>query len=204
MKKTFRAIFSLVLVLALVFTVAACGGKKDDGKKEDDKADAAKVEVKDSLEILTKVWDALPEDNKFFAVGGSFDNNTATENAPGNFGVESAEALDNTLAFPAASVDMIDQAANLMHAMNANTFTMASFHLKDGKNLDTVVKAIDDNIANRQWMCGFPEQLVIATINDDYVITMFGALDLIDAVKAQISTTYPTAVFAIEKNLMEE
>ena len=38
---------------------------------------------------------------------------------------------------------------------------------------------MQDNIANRQWMCGFPEELTIATVGE-YVVVAFGAADIMD------------------------
>ena len=40
------------------------------------------------------------------------------------------------LYIPAENVSMIDEAASLIHAMNANTFTGAAFHLTDAGNAD--------------------------------------------------------------------
>ncbi len=221
MKKTLFAI----LALTLVFSMASCSDNKEDPKDttaavtdavtETDApststpdistpdTDVPADETAGALGIIETVWNAIPEDGKFYCVGGSFDAGTAVENAPGDFGVSDAAAVDNSLGFPAASISMIDEAANLIHGMNANNFTMAAYHLTDVSNLDAAVKAIDENLTNRNWMCGFPEVLKIVTVNDEYVISIFGAAEIIDPVMAQISASYPTAVVALDKSLME-
>lgn len=156
-----------------------------------------------ALDILETVWNNLDEDKKFASFGGNNITGTVVEDAPGNYGVDSPEDVDNALGFPAASIDMIDEAANLIHMMNANTFTMASYHVTDTANLDAAVKAIDDNLSDRQWMCGFPDLLTILTIDDEYIVSIFGAGDLVNAVKDQVIASYPDAVVALDKNLMD-
>ena len=49
--------------------------------------------------------------------------------------------------------------------MNANTFTAGAFHVASSSDVDSVVSDLKDNIMNRQWMCGFPDKLVILTLS---------------------------------------
>ncbi len=204
-----------VTLLAFSMLLSACGSKDntntDAGTPENGVTDVA-PEAGDTAEstveggalgILETVWNGLGEDKKFASFGGNNITGTPVENAPGNYGVDSPEDVDNSLGFPAASIDMIDEAANLIHMMNANTFTMASYHVTDKANLDAAVKAIDDNLSVRQWMCGFPELLTIITIDGEYIVSMFGAGDLVTSIKDQVIASYPNAVVALDKNLME-
>lgn len=184
-----------ILVIALAFSMVSCGEKNV--------ADESSSQIKSSLEILETVWDAMPEDSKFFSFGGNINTGTSVDNAPGDFGVSNAEDVDYTLGFPEDSIDMIDQAANLIHVMNANTLTMASYHITDKSNLDAAVKAIDDNLTNRQWMCGFPDKLAVITIDGEYVVSIFGSLDLVEGLKTQVTKSYSQAVVAVYKDLVE-
>ena len=63
--------------------------------------------------------------------------------------------------------------------MNANTFTAGAFHVASSSDVDAVVSDLKDNVMSRQWMCGFPDKLVILTLGD-YVISCYGAEDLVD------------------------
>ena len=96
---------------------------------------------------------------------------------------------------------MIDGAASLMHAMNANTFTGAAYHVADAGNLDAFVAAMKGAIESNQWMCGFPEKLIIATLGEDYAVVAFGAADIIDNFKTKLTAAYPVTVIAVEEAL---
>ncbi len=205
-----------VTLLALSMLLSACGSKDNSTNAGTTDPNAGVTDVAPeagdtadstveggALGILETVWNSLGDDKKFASFGGNNITGTPVENAPGNYGVDSPEDVDNSLGFPAASIDMIDEAANLIHMMNANTFTMASYHVTDKANLDAAVGAIDDNLSVRQWMCGFPELLTILTIDGEYIVSMFGAGDLVTSMKDQVIASYPNAVVALDKNLME-
>ena len=48
---------------------------------------------------------------------------------------------------------------------------------------------IKENIFGRQWLCGFPEKLVILTVGD-YIVSVFGAAELTDPFIAKLSAEY--------------
>lgn len=133
--------------------------------------------VTDTEKALNAGWSKLADDERFFAMGG--DAETPVDGAPGNFSIADAEALDSTLGFPAASVGSIDEAASLLHAMNANTFTGAAYRVAEGVDADALADDIKTNILARQWMCGFPETLIIIKA-DDILITAFGDGEIIE------------------------
>ncbi|MDO4673515.1 MAG: hypothetical protein Q4A76_11445, partial [Porphyromonadaceae bacterium] len=109
-------------------------------------------------EILTKVWESYPDTDKFAVMGGDY--NHMVENAPGEFDVNDKESLSSLLIVPDDAAAYLDQASSLIHAMNANTFTSAAFHIADAKNTEAFVSSLKDALLNNQWMCGFPEQLL--------------------------------------------
>ena len=41
----------------------------------------------------------------------------------------------------------------------------------------------------RQWMCGFPDKLVVAVV-DEYVVAAFGAEDLVDTFMTHLNGIY--------------
>ena len=115
-----------------------------------------------------------------------------TEDAPGRFGVEDGDTLDYMLGFPAADADKLTDAASLSHMMNANTFTAGAFHVTNSSDVDTVVSDLKDNIMNRQWMCGFPDKLVVLTLGD-YVVSCFGAEELVDEFSEKVTAAFSGA-----------
>ncbi len=198
----------LIMALALVFTLASCGGKKDDDNVDanipaqtdkveegSDTGEATDDEDKDTdknenentgdsvtVAVLESVWNSYADDEKFPAMGGDFD--VMADGVPGAYSISDAEALDSALGFPADRIGDIDEAASLQHMMNANTFTGASYHMADGTDAKSLAEAIKDNIMNRQWMCGFPETLIIIEA-DGCLITAFGNGEIIENFKTK-------------------
>lgn len=152
-----------------------------------------------ALEVIESVWATYEEENKF-PVGGGDSANLNME-GPGSFDATNAEELDVTLGFPAAQVDKIDDAASMMHMMNANTFTGGVYHVTDAANVQTVADALKENIMNRQWMCGFPETLIIVSLGDNYVVSAFGNGDIIETFKTKLSAVYTDATVLYEESL---
>ena len=146
MKRT----LSLMLALVMAVSLMACG-KKDDGKSN---ADAPA----DSLALLTKVWDSYTDDEKFPAAGGDYE--TSVDDAPGAFDPSNADNLNFLLTVPTEDASLIDDAASLMHMMNANTFTCGALRVKNGDDAATLAEDLRDAIQNTQWKCGFPDKLV--------------------------------------------
>lgn len=186
MKKYIAALLSF----AMIFALCACGGQQ------------ASV-AENSLDLLEKVWETYGADEKFPAAGGDFTDENMTMDAPGNFGIEDKTALDTSLGLPSSAADLIDNAASLTHMMNVNTFTAAAFRLTDAANADTVVKAISDNLMNRQWMCGFPDELVIITVGD-YVISFFGKEDLTDTFEDKVLACFEGAEVVFDEDLIDD
>lgn len=192
MKKWIAILLALTLALALV----GCGSKdaSDDTAGGEENTPVAA----DSLELLTKVWDTYGDQEKFSAVGGDFNPDTQTMDAPGSFSLEDAQVLDNTLAFPAANVDQLENAASLIHMLNANTFTCGAYQVKEGADLQALTTAIQENIAGRQWICGAPQQYYIATV-DNFIIAAFGHDELMDVFKDKVAAVYPDIQVAFDQ-----
>lgn len=193
MKKIATILFAAMLIISL----AACG-KKGEGQGVKDDQD---VNIKDSLELLDTVWNSYTEEEKFPAAGGDMTEENMAMDGPGRFGIEDAVMLDSTLGFPAAALSQIDDAASLMHMMNANTFTCGVFRVKDSDSINSLTDQLKENIMNRQWVCGFPEKLVIMTVGD-YVISFFGDGGITDTFKAKVSASYETAQIICEEPII--
>lgn len=207
---------SLVILLAttLAFSLTACGNKEttqqpqqqeqeqeqnqeqnQDQSQEQQQTEA--VAITDPVELLTTVWDSYADDDKFAVAGGDMSEENMTMDGPGRYGIEDAELVDNSLGFPAADIDQIDDAASLTHMMNANTFTAGAYHVVDSTNIATVAADVKENILNRQWICGFPDKVVIASVGN-YVVAFFGENGIVDTFKTQLTEVYPTATIISE------
>lgn len=153
-----------------------------------------------ALSLLTSVWSTYSEDDKFPAAGGDAEH--AVDGAPGSFDVSNADSLTYQLTFPSADVSLIDGAASLVHMMNLNTFTCGAFHVSDAGNVSTVAADIRSAVQGKQWMCGFPERLVILT-SGQYVVSVYGNESLVNtfrdkfvAAHSGASTVYDEAIGA--------
>ena len=184
MKRT----LSLMLALVMAVSLMACG-KKDDGKNN---ADAPA----DSLALLTKVWDSYTDDEKFPAAGGDYE--TSVDDAPGAFDPSNADNLNFLLTVPTEDASLIDDAASLMHMMNANTFTCGALRVKNGDDAAKLAEDLRDAIQNKQWMCGFPDKLVILTLGD-YVVSCYGAEDLVDQFSGKVTETFADAAVVCDE-----
>lgn len=186
-KNKMKKILKLFLVAVMCLSVVACG----QSSKDDD------IEVKDAVELLNNVWSTYSEDELFPAMGGDY--NAMAENAPGKFDLSDPNIVENVLHFPADSLEFVDDAASIMHMMNANTFTCGAFHVADGK-MDQVSAATKDNIMNTQWICGFPQLLVMVDVNG-YLVAAFGNEELITTFKTKLLEVYKNADILFEESL---
>ena len=183
-----KKILTLAIAAVLVFSLVSCAKKdKEDVTTGTSAADVQKNGPKSALEILETVWKKYSADDKFAAMGGSEKN--MTEDAPGKFDLGDAEALDFELGFPKAEVGKLDDAASLLHMLNQNTFTCGVYHVKNSADIEALAAKIKDNILARNWMCGFPEKLVIMTVGD-YIVSVFGAAELISTFTAKLTDSY--------------
>lgn len=208
MKKRMLAVLGmLMLSMALV----ACSGEDNrtsdevatqdtvetpaDENAGEDTQDAAGADTTDnetadmdSVSILSDVWSTYGENEKFYGMGG--DMNNMVENAPGMFSLDDKEALAATLLVQADAAEMIDEAASLVHGMNLNIFTGAAFHLTDAANKEAFAELMKNSIINNQWMCGSPDQYVIYSVGDEYVVMAFGAVDVLPVFKEKFTTVH--------------
>ena len=201
MKKKIAMLITLLMCTMLMMTLIGCG-KSDDAQTPDgDTTVSITVDVADSADLLTKVWNTYEEADKFPIGGGDYEN--MVMDTVGAFDVTKTEDLDSLLGMPAAGATMIDDAASMMHMMNANTFTAGAYHLLDASLQQELADLLKDNIMNRQWMCGFPDTLVIASVGDEYVISAFGNAEIIETFKTKLQEQYEVTEVIYEESLTE-
>lgn len=189
-----KRIIAVLMAAMLMLSLVACGGGTDT-------TTAPASTIASPLEILNTVWATYADEEKFPAAGGDMTEENMNMEGPGVYGLADTEALDATLGFPAASVAKIDSAASLMHMMNANTFTCGAYHLVNAADKDAVVEELKTNISGRQWMCGFPDKLVIVAV-EDYLVSYFGNGEIVDNFTAKLTTSYTQAAVVCEESLV--
>ena len=189
----------LLICGMMILSLFGCGKKED--VTETPAPEAATVDVADATELLSNVWGTYTEAELFPIGGGDYEN--VVMDAPGKYDVSKAEEMDSVLGLPQSSAAMIDDAASMMHMMNANTFTCGAYHLTDASKQQAFADALKENIMNRQWMCGFPDTLLIASVGDEYVVSAFGNAEIMETFKTKLTAQYEAAEVMYEESLVQ-
>ena len=182
-----KKILALILAMIMVLSFAACGNSEAETENGGEEVTGGSA-----LEILETVWGKFGEDEKFFAMGGDYDN--MVDNAPG--AVTNADFISGVLLVPAGTETL--EAASLVHAMNLNSFTAGAFKVADAA---AFAETMHEAIASNQWMCGFPDKMVIATIGNEYVVAAFGVNDAINPFAAKFVEAYPSATVVYSESI---
>ena len=194
-KILYIAIAAIVVIVAVVLSVVFLGGNNTNNG-----GNQTVLPYKNATELLTLAWDKVPyliddagtpdeteddltkyieyEGEKYHNFVGGFELDAEefpvqVEGAPGNFMLD-GEMIDSMLGYPAAKLSSIDSASSLKFGMNENMFTCGAYHFVDGTNVTELANAIEENIQNRQWWCGFPEKVIIIQLPGNYLISIFG------------------------------
>ena len=160
---------AMLLAVMTAVSLTACAAKNGGQETASD--------IPDALTILDTVWASYSEENM-------------TDGKPGKVSLEKPSEIEYLLTLPASVIEEADDAASLFHMMNGNTFTCGVLHLKDAGQLDAAAGEVKTYVMNTQWMCGFPDKLVVASL-DGYLISVFGAEDLVDTFRDKLQTAYP-------------
>lgn len=196
--KYLKKLIALALCAGMLFALAACG-KQNDKNNAGGNGTPEGQGPASPLELLTKVWDSYTDAEKFPAAGGDYDN--SVDGAPGTFDISKADNVEYLLTLPQDKVSLIDGAASLMHMMNANTFTCGAFHVTSKDDVETVASDLRDAIQSKQWMCGFPDKLVIFTY-DQYVVSLYGDEELVNTFRDKFTATYSDSTIAYDEAIL--
>ena len=182
-----KKLISLALVLALALSVlAGCGAPADNGGASNETAAPASA-----VEVLENVWNLFGDDEKFPVMGGDFE--AAVMDAPAVWNSDLLVDLSYSLQLPEAEMAKVADAATMIHMMNANTFTSAVLHLNEGEDVAAFAANAKECIMSAQWMCGFPEKLVIADMGGNYLLIAYGLNDAINPFEAKLAEAYADA-----------
>lgn len=178
-----KKFLSVMMVMALLATVfAGCGSKQEETPDANLPGSA--------LEVLENVWADFAENEKFPVIGGSMA--ASVDNAPGSYDLAD-ENISFSLLIPAQQLGNVTEAASMIHMMNANTFTCAAYKLADGVKAADFGAAMKDAVMNNQWMCGFPDRLLVSSFGDSYVVVAFGVNDAMTPFETHLASVYPDA-----------
>lgn len=186
---------SMMLIAALMLTVLVGCGKSG----ETTPATGEPAGPDSALELLNTVWGLYGEDEKFPATGGEM-GETLTE-GPGAF-TTIDEMVTYSLLIPTDQLENVTEIASLSHMMNSNTFTGGAYRLAEGVTAEDFGKAMESAVLGNQWMCGFPDQLLIQSVGSGYVVVAFGHEEIMEVFKTHLLEAYPDSVTLTEEPIM--
>lgn len=217
MKKIIALLLAAVM-LTLTISLVSCGETKDPGSSSGNGTTTESTTTTttttttpdvpvtpayaNALDLFNKIWGSYTDDDKFPVGGGDEDHNS--DEGPGAFDIEKNK--ESIKAYTHITDDLLgtvtNDAANLMHMMNTNTFSSAIFHLKDAKTAESFAKDYNSAIMGTHWICGSPERVLVISV-DEYVIVAFGYAELTDTFKAKCLAVDTSAKLLID-NAIEE
>ncbi len=188
-----KKLIAMLLAAVMVLSMAACNPTTNDNTGDND-ASGNGVSVDDSvptgtLEVLKNIWSLYGEDEKFAIMGGNPEGGVMGE--PAVYDQAFVQNLTYNLLVPEMHINFVAEASTMIHMMNANSFTSGVVKVEEGKDVKDFCETMRDAIQNNQWMCGFPERLIISSVGGNYVLIAFGVNDLMTPFATHLSAAYP-------------
>ena len=188
-----KKIITFMLAATMILGLAGCGNTKNENTES--------KEFASSEALLTSIVETFKEDEQFPIGGGDFENQVMDK--PGKFDVSNADEMEAMLGLPVDQAESVDGAASMVHMMNANTFTGAAYHLAEGVDVKEFAEAVKENITKRQWLCGMPDQLLVIDGGNGYVLTAFGAEDIMTVFKDHTMEVLGGAEVLVEEQIVD-
>lgn len=186
-----KKLISIFMAALVALSLTACAAKP---------AETQTADITDALTLLNTVWAQYDESDKFPAAGGDYSEENMTDGAPGKIGLDNLSDAGYLTSLPESVLEQADDAASLMHMMNTNSFTCGVVRLADAEAATAAAAEAKSAILAKQWMCGFPDKLVVATVGQ-YLVSVYGLNDLVDTFCAKLQAAYPQTTIVSEDSI---
>ena len=153
-----------------------------------------------SAKALQKIWDLYPEGERFAVYGGAVEQSVA--DGPGDLDMSVTEEITTRYLLPEGQLGMVQEGASLVHLMNNNIFTAVVFRLTENTDTQGLAKAWRDSIQGTRWVCGQPDRMLMAQLEDSHILMAFGSQDAMSAFRGKVAEAYPTANFLYEEAIV--
>lgn len=181
MKKIVCVTLTTIMILLLL---TGCGSKKNDSGSEGSSTSAEA--------LLQDIWGAFNEKDQF-AVSGGDEKNAAQGPARFEINADNAETFQYLLHVTDEMYAQLENdAATMQHMMNTNTFSAAVVKLKSGVDTKSFADSYQQELNGQQWMCGFPDKMVIAKVSG-CIVSVYGAEDLVNTFRDKLTAAYENA-----------
>ena len=207
-----KKLIALMMAFAIVASFAACGAKNEtentpetttmpeEGIAIDENIAGTLGNTGDykpqidsnstALELLEPIWMGLGGEHQPAAYGGHFSEEYSS--GPATYELTYADELANVLMLPTDKMDSVEDAATVVHLLNANSMTAGVVKLKEGTDVKAFADAVADRITNNQWICGFPEWMSVVQINDNFLFIAYGVYDLVAPMVENMDSSWNT------------
>ena len=150
-----KKVLSVVLALALVLSMTACGGKKTQ------ETEAAAMKVEGSMEeLLNKTIEQRPVE----FMGGVIPVDLTDSSEDGLWALKNYTGLD--------SAEKISEAAAYEPMMGSLAFSMVMVRLAEGADAKAVAESMKSGIDPRKWICVEADDLKVAGFGDVVMLIM--------------------------------
>ena len=150
-----KKFLSVILVLTMVLSMAACGGKKAQ------ETEAAALSVAGTMEeLLNKTIEQRPVE----FMGGVIPVDLTDSSEDGLWALKSYTGLD--------SAEKISEAAAFEPMMGSLAFSMVMVRLADGADAKSVAESMKSGIDTRKWICVEANDLKVAGFGDVVMLIM--------------------------------
>jgi len=150
-----KKFLSVMLVLTMVLSMAACGGKKNQ------ETEAPALSVAGTMEeLLNKTIEQRPVE----FMGGVIPVDLTDSTEDGLWAIKSYTGLD--------SAEKITEAAAFEPMMGSMAFSMVMVRLAEGADAKAVAEAMKSGIDTRKWICVEADDLKVAGFGDVVMLIM--------------------------------
>jgi hypothetical protein len=150
-----KKVLSVVLALALVLSMTACGGKKNQ------ETEAAAQTVAGTMEeLLNKTIEQRPVE----FMGGVIPVDLTDSSEDGLWALKSYTGLD--------SAEKISEAAAFEPMMGSIAFSMVLVRVAEGADAKAVAESMKSGIDTRKWICVEADDLKVAGFGDVVMLMM--------------------------------
>lgn len=157
---------------------------------------SADVSKLTAVTLLSNIWANYDENQRFAACGGALDQ--PVEDAPGGLNVANTEELAARYLVPEDKMELLTEGASLVHMMNSHIFTACAIRVSG--NEDAFVEAWRQNIQDTQWLCSWPDRLLVGKVGE-YILLSFGLEDTMSVFRDQLVKAYPNVVILKEETI---
>ena len=157
-----KKLISMLLVLTMVFCLAACGGNNTPATEAPTEAPVVKVEGT-MEELLNKIVELKPVE----FMGGTMPIDLTDTSDDGKWMVKNYTGLD--------SADSITEAAFFEPMMGSIPYSMVMVRTAEGADIKAVAEGMKNGIDQRKWICVEADDLQVVSYGDVVMLIMVGS-----------------------------